>query len=206
MPLETEIKFLAPDHAALAARIVAAGGVLHHARVHELNLRFDDMAGSLGPRGIVLRLRQDARARLTLKTMPRPGQGGAGDMKVREELEVAVSDFATARRILEGLGYHAVFAYEKYRTTYRLGACEVVLDETPIGNFAEIEGAEADVRAQAAALEFDWSTRIVDSYIGLFTRVRARLGLPARDMTFEAFAGVTVEPQLLINSAQSGDT
>jgi hypothetical protein len=94
--------------------------------------------------------------------------------------------------ILEG--WLVCFIYEKYRRSYRLGECEIELDELPIGAFAEIEGPPAVVPVQAAALGFDWSERLVDSYAGLFERVRARLRLKARDLTFEAFQGVVVEP------------
>src|SRR5512142_901599 len=129
-PLEVEVKFLLEDLAALAGQLEASGGTLARPRVHEVNLLFDDEAGRMRARGMVLRLREDERARLTLKT-PREGAGAAGEMKVREELELEVGDAAAMRQILQRLGFHATFVYEKYRTAYHLGACEVVLDETP---------------------------------------------------------------------------
>jgi adenylate cyclase class 2 len=203
MPLEAEVKFALSGPAALEAlaeRIAAQGGVLVAPRSHEYNLRFDDPDGGLAAAGTLLRLRQDRAVRLTLKTLPRgPAAAADGELKVREELEMTLGDFATARAILEGLGYQVCFIYEKYRRSYRLGECEIELDELPIGAFAEIEGPPAVVPVQAEALGFDWSERLVDSYAGLFERVRARLRLKVRDLTFEAFQGVVVDPGVLRN-------
>ena len=103
------------------------------------NLRFDDTEGGLRNAHRVLRLRQDDKARLTYKG-PGSVEGGA---RLREELEFTVSDFETARKLLEALGYQVMLVYEKYRTTYALGGCEVTLDEMPYGSFAEIDGQGA---------------------------------------------------------------
>ena len=51
-----------------------------------------------------------------------------------------VSSFDNAKALLEALGYRVSVMYEKYRTTYDWGGCEVTLDEMPYGDFAEIEG------------------------------------------------------------------
>jgi adenylate cyclase class 2 len=42
--------------------------------------------------------------------------------------------------------------YEKFREVWALLGCEVCLDTLPFGDFAEIEGDEADIRACAEAL------------------------------------------------------
>lgn len=186
---ETEVKIKVPDLGAMAQRIRAAGGALAGERVHERNVRYDDNAGSLTPAGRVLRLRQDRDIRLTYKE-PRAGDGGM----TRTELEVSVSDFETAHRILGALGFAPAWEYEKYRTTYRLDACEIVLDETPMGDFIEIEGDVAGIEAALRALQLQDARRITESYSVLFERVKRRLGLTFRDLTFANFRGVAVPP------------
>jgi adenylate cyclase class 2 len=88
--------------------------------------------------------------------------------------------------------------YEKYRTTYTLGDLEVVLDEMPYGDFAEIEGPDGQsIQTAAQRLDLNWDTRILDSYTVLFERVRAQLGVGFRDLSFENFKGLTVTPEML---------
>jgi adenylate cyclase class 2 len=94
--------------------------------------------------------------------------GRASAYKVREETETNVSDFSAAEKILRGIGFQAVFTYEKYRETFRLGRALVMLDETPIGDFLEIEGAPAAIDEAAARLGFSGADFITDSYHRLF--------------------------------------
>jgi hypothetical protein len=46
-------------------------------------------------------------------------------------------------------------------------------------------------------LGLDWERRILDSYIMLFDRLRERLGLAFRDLSFENFEGLTVTGEML---------
>ena len=191
---ELEVKFFLPDLTTLRARLEAAGAQLVQPRVHEINLRFDTPAGDLASGYRVLRLRQDAEARLTYKG---PGELVDG-VRSRQELEFSVSDFDTARKFLEALGYQVSVMYEKYRATYALEGVLVTLDEMPYGNFAEVEGPDgASIRQTAAALGLDWERRILDSYIMLFDRLRERLGLAFRDLSFDNFEGLNVIENML---------
>lgn len=191
---ELEVKFYLFDLAALQTRLVAAGAQLVQPRGHEINLRFDTPSGELTRGYRVLRLRQDSEARLTYKG---PGELVDG-VRARQELEFTVGSFATARKFLLALGYEVSVMYEKYRATYALGGVLVTLDEMPYGSFAEIEGPDGvSIRQAAAALDLDWDRRILDSYLMLFDRLRQRLGLPFRDLSFENFAGLTVTGEML---------
>ena len=181
---ELEVKFYLPDLALLKASLEAVGAQLNQPRVYETNLRFDTPGGELSGGYRVLRLRQDTVARLTYKG---PGVELDG-VRLRQELEFTVSDFDTAKAFLEALGYEVVVMYEKYRTTYTLGNVLVTMDEMPYGNFAEIEGPDgASIHQAADALGFHWERRILDSYLVLFERLRARLGFTFRDLSFENF-------------------
>jgi adenylate cyclase class 2 len=191
---ELEVKFYLPDLSSLQTRLEASGAQLVQPRVHEVNLRFDTPTGDLTRGYRVLRLRQDSEARLTYK-----GPGVLQDgVRARQELEFTVSDFDTARKFLEALGYTVSVMYEKYRATYALQGVLVTLDKMPYGNFAEIEGPDgASIHQAAEALGLDWERRILDSYLVLFDRLRERLGFTFRDLSFENFEGLTVTGEML---------
>lgn len=190
--VETEVKIAISDRAAILARLDEAGAALAVGRTYEHNVRYEDDGETLTPAGIVLRLRQDARARLTYKA-PLPDETGARDgIKSRFEAEVTVDDFDTMDVILQRLGYHPFVVYEKYRTTYRLGEVEIVLDEMPFGDFLEIEGPAHAIEAALAALALADAPRFSESYMELFERVKAALGLDVHDLSFANFEGVEV--------------
>lgn len=187
--VETELKLYVPFLNAVARRIEAAGGTISAPRVYERNIRYDNAAGEFGKAGTVLRLRQDTRARLTYKDGERLlGEYGSS----RTEVEVEVSDLAKMETILAKMGYHSVFVYEKYRTTYTLDGAEVTLDEMPYGNFVEIEADEAVIGRVVEELQLHDAKRMSASYTALFRFVKANLGLKVDDLTFENFKGVTV--------------
>lgn len=190
-PLEVEVKFLVPDLAAVRQRVLAAGGVLVRPRVYERNLRLDTAENALLQRDQLLRLRQDTAVTLTFKGRSLEAEQGS-EAKVREELEVTVSDFDTAVAIFGRLRLEPKQLYEKYREAFRLDRVEVTLDELPYGDFVELEGAEADIKAAANRLQLDWSTRVVGNYLALLEALRARHNLPFSDLTFANFANLDV--------------
>lgn len=203
--MELEVKFLLSDPAALILRLEQSGAALISGRTHEYNLRFDTPERALSQSFRVLRLRKDAAVRVTYKG---PGSLEQG-VRARVEIEFVADDFHAARALFEALGYEPIFIYEKYRTTYRLpagstGEVEVVVDETPLGTFIEIEGEDAgDIRLAADHLGLDWDARIVESYLFLFETVKRSLALPFRDLTFAHFDGVVVTPEAL--GVKTGD-
>jgi adenylate cyclase class 2 len=142
-----------------------AGAVLVHDRHLEDNVLLDDASGSLASAGELLRLRRTPLgATLTFKG-PRTVEGG---IKSRSELEARVGDPDALEGILLSLGYRPVFRYQKYRETYALGPLEVVLDETPVGTFLEIEGDREGIREAANALGYGPADFISDSYASLY--------------------------------------
>jgi len=197
--LEVEVKFLVDDLAAVRDRLLAFGARIHKPRVYERNVRFDSPWDGLRTQGKLLRLRQDAIARLTFKGEPQtPVESEA---RVREELEVEVGDFQTTQALLERVGFEPKQVYEKYRETFIFGRAEVVLDEMPFGDFVELEGEEASIQAAAAALGLDWDLRILANYLALMAGLKERFGLDFDDLTFENFATVDVAAiDLLKNS------
>lgn len=187
---ETEVKFSVPALDAVAARLAEAGAELAVPRVYERNIRYENAQKTLKAQGIVVRLRQDQRARLTYKEPPQPG--GDEDIPSRFEAEVEVSDFDTMALILQKLGYSPAMTYEKFRTTYRLHDTEVVLDEMPYGSFVEIEGVPDAIRRVIPLLGLENARRHKSNYVQLFDRVRQQLNLTFDDLTFANFDGLAV--------------
>jgi adenylate cyclase, class 2 len=192
--IEKEAKFYIQDLKQLEKRIIDLGGELVQPRTFETNLRFDTQDGNLTNTFQVLRLRQDTRARMTYKGPADPNSS----VSTRPEYEVEISDLDTARAILEALGYQVITVYEKYRAAYDLEGVEVSLDEMPFGYFSEIEGPdEALIKTAAHRLNLKWENRSALSYMRLFTLVKTKLNLPLRDLTFEKFSDLEIQPQHL---------
>jgi adenylate cyclase class 2 len=187
--IEIEVKIKVENLAAVEWKLKAAGATLKAGRVHERNVRYEDSGETFTAAARVLRLRQDTQVHLTYKE---PHDPVGGDAWARTELEVTVSDFETADLLLHKLGFHVAWIYEKYRTTYEFEDCEVVLDEMPFGAFIEVEGQPDAIQRALAALGLADAPRITASYSDLFFRLKARLGLPFRDLTFEDFRNITI--------------
>jgi adenylate cyclase class 2 len=188
---ELEVKFCISKRKELEMKLNKFGLVIAP-RVLEVNLRFDSPDRSLTAAGKVLRLRKDTKSRVTYKGVGKL-EGGAN---LRQELEFTVSDFDTARALFEALGYQIYTIYEKYRTTYEMGNVEVVVDELPTGDFLEIEGPDSEsIKRAAQQLGLNWEARIMASYTVLFERLKGRLGLTFRDLSFENFKGLKISPE-----------
>ncbi len=192
--VETEVKLHIADLAAIEKGLRDIGAEGKSGRVYERNVRYEDSAETLTPAGRVLRLRQDTRVRLTYKE-PEEKKNTSSALS-RTELEVTVSDFDTTDLLLQKIGFHQAWTYEKYRTTYEFQDCEVVLDEMPFGKFIEVEGEAADIDKVLAKLDLANVPKITASYSDLFFRVKDKMGLKFRDLTFENFKGITVPSEV----------
>jgi len=164
--LEIEVKIRVAAAETWRHRLAACGAEAVAPRQLERDQVYDTPAGDLGGRGMLLRLRRCGDACvLTLKEPP-PANDPA--FKVRRETEVQVSDFTAMERVLLAVGLQPRFAYEKYRETFALDGALVLLDETPIGTFLEIEGEPGAIDRAAARLGFSRSDYLRDSYRSLF--------------------------------------
>ena len=178
------------DLAAFRETLLAAGGRPVRPRVYERNVRYDTGNDRLLQRDELLRLRQDTAVTLTFKGVDQ--SAGQSEAKVREEIEIELDDFDRAAAIIKRLGFEPKQVYEKYRETFQLGEVEVVLDEMPFGNFVELEGEEAAIKAAAARLDLAWNRRIVTSYLDLMIRLKTHYSLPFNDLTFANFKDLSV--------------
>ncbi len=163
--LEIEVKIRVGLLPPWREKLLGLGAERESPRELERNLVFDSPRGSMSKRGILLRLRrQGKRSVLTMKTPAKPD----AVFKVRQETEVEVSDFSAMEKILGRIGLRPFFIYEKYREVLVLDGVRLMLDETPIGNFLEIEGDPAAIDAAAARLGLSRGDYITDSYYRLF--------------------------------------
>jgi adenylate cyclase class 2 len=113
----------------------------------------------------VVRLRRTPHgARLTWKG---PRQIAHG-VRAREEAELEVGDADAMQAVLRGLGLLPRFRYQKYREAWQVEGLEVVVDETPVGCFLELEGDPEAIHRVAAALGYGPDDYVLESYLTLF--------------------------------------
>jgi predicted adenylyl cyclase CyaB len=181
--LETEIKLRLVD-AAVFRSLLIEHGWKPDPQVFERNTVFDTQTGELLNSGRLLRIRQiNDRAIVTVK-LPAVYNG---PHKVREEHQFETNDVEQARQVFLGLGYEQSWIYEKRRTTFRKDGEQGIIevDETPIGDYTEMEGEAAWIDQTAAALGFSKADYLVDTYRTLFEAWLERTGSDVIHMTFD---------------------
>jgi len=178
---ETEIKLRADDPRAVLASLQSLGSILCRKRHFEDNYLLDYRNGRIRRSGSLLRVRLTGRhAALTYKGPSRI----LHRVKARREVETTVADGVVLLTLLEELGLRTVFRYQKYRTIFQYGALLITLDETPIGNYFEIEGAPSRIESLAKRLGYGRNEFITKTYFELFTSYREANGIRSRDMVF----------------------
>lgn len=208
---EIEIKLRVPDISALRSHLkqLHARKMLH--RTYEMNTLYDMPNNELRRRGQMIRIRierpvsrrrgqapeENAPAILTYKGPSRPrrasktsikGADPAKHFKVRSEEEISFNGADRLEAILDALGLHPVFRYEKFRTTYVLPAIrrlKIELDETPIGTYLELEGPIAGINRAARLLGYTKLDYITGTYGSLYLADCRRQGRKAGDMLFQ---------------------
>jgi adenylate cyclase class 2 len=179
---EVEIKFRVKDLEALAEKLRQLGFTLNTPRTHEMNTLYDFAGGELRRAGQLLRIRNyGGRWTVTHKA-----KGKAGRHKSRTETETPVADGEKLHAIFTALGLRPTFRYEKFRSEWSDGAGHVVVDETPIGNFAEIEGSPRWIDTTAKKVGVRRSDYITQNYASLFFAWKEKVRSEAQEMTFAA--------------------
>jgi adenylate cyclase class 2 len=199
---EIEIKLRVANVSELRRRLNQLGAREVSLRTHESNTLYDTPKKALARRSQLIRIRiektspakhgahrpQPAQAVLTFKGPPqasshvRPAIGTTrykSRYKVREEVEIAISDAEQMHRILIALGLRPIFRYEKFRTTYALRGLrnlKIEFDETPIGTFLELEGSPSAIDRAARLLGYARSHYITQSYGALYIADRREPG------------------------------
>jgi adenylate cyclase, class 2 len=196
---EIEIKLRVTSLREILRRLGRIGAV-SRGRVFEQNTLFDTRESSFWRHGRLLRLRKHSPAPgnnsrggpretiLTAKAPPHARSDSRKKMLYKERLESEL----TVRRpeqwpqALQELGFRPGFRYEKYRTSFRLRGLHLDLDETPIGNFLELEGTPAAIRRTARKLGFAPKDYICATYWDLYAADCFRLKRTPRSMVFKS--------------------
>jgi len=182
MAQEIEVKFQVDDLRALARKLRAAGFHLATRSTHEMNTLYDLPGDILRTRKELLRVRKYGSE----WTLTHKSKGAVGQHSRRVELETQVADGKILDQIIRALGYSPTFRYEKFRAEWTDGKGHVVVDQTPIGNFCEIEGPARWINATAKKLGVSVSAYITKNYATLFAEWAHQTGYTGTEMTFSA--------------------
>ena len=185
---ETEIKVHWHGAAQEARALIEGQGyAVSSPRTLESDQLFDLSSAGLQKSDRILRLRKTTspegktRAMITYK-----GPATREVYKSREEIEFDVSDPGAFALVLERLGYHAGFRYEKFRT--QLAAAGepgiIAIDETPLGVYLELEGPQEWIDSTAARLGLPVTSFLTSSYAWLYRKYREQNRDAPADMTF----------------------
>jgi adenylate cyclase class 2 len=194
---EIELKFPVSDLDTLQSRLLELGFHLDTPRTFEHNTLFDTPSRDLRAQRQILRIRQyGPLSTITHKRQPTQDQPvDTTRYKVRIETETAVAEGAALAEILAQLGYVPAFVYEKYRSEWSQPidsstkvTAHLVIDETPIGIYAELEGPTAWIDETLKKLNIDPAICLTDSYGKLFLDWKQRTASPAENLTFAEIA------------------
>ncbi|HTW62615.1 MAG TPA: class IV adenylate cyclase [Terracidiphilus sp.] len=185
MSLETEIKFRVNHLEDFRRRLEAAGFRVETPRSFESNVLYDTPDRAMRARTEILRIRNYA-GQWTLTHKRLPDAPGNERHKQRVETETEVADGEALAEIFRSLGLVAAFRYEKWRTEWTDGEGACVVDETPIGDYAELEGSSDWIDRISERLGVESSRHITLSYGRLFDLWRQEHGSSAEDLTFAA--------------------
>ena len=191
---EIELKFPVPDVPALESRLPALGFLLETPRTFENNTLYDTPDRQLRAKRQLLRIRRygDIWTVTHKRLSGSPAEQDSSRYKIRVETETTLADGAMLAAIFEQLGFAPAFTYQKFRTEWSQSLdspgsplAHLVIDETPIGNFAELEGPTSWIDQTLNTLKIDPSVCLTDSYGKLFLDWKARTGSPADNLTFD---------------------
>ncbi len=178
--IEREVKLRVADLAALRLKLEALGWGVAAGPYPESNILYDTPSQSLRSQDKLLRVRRvPGKMVLTVKG---PSLD-AGFHKARVEHEFVLDEAAELEPMLRLLGFEPAWRYDKRRTRLvKPGEPGVIeLDETPIGDLAELEGEADWIDRTAAALGYGPADYIAASYRELFVAARGEDG---GDMVF----------------------
>ncbi len=187
--VEIEVKFRVDDAGKLAQKLHSLGFHEQTPRTFERNVLFDTPDHTLRASRSILRVRKYGdKWTLTHKCLTE-NHDPAERHKHRDETETKVENGEALGAVFRKLGYCETFVYEKWRAEYADSTGHCVIDETPIGVYAELEGPEEWIDRQSRALGLAPSDLMTMSYGRLFEQWREQTGSGADQMTFTEIPG-----------------
>lgn len=201
--VETEIKLPVSNIAATRRKLRSLGFEVSQPRSLETNTLYDAPDGRLRQSRQLIRLRS-YRGRWIL-TYKGPGSVTPNGHRARPELECGVSQPEPLIKILSAAGLAATLKYEKYRTEFRKPRSPgtALLDETPVGNFLELEGPASWIDRTAQSLGYTPADYIASSYLTLYFNDCRKKGFTPADMLFENSRRNRVKPKAIGKGGRS---
>jgi adenylate cyclase class 2 len=165
MSTEIEAKLKVESHGPIEQKLDELGAEFVAEQLQS-DSYFDDAHRTLTKTDRCLRLRCQRDGGSEKILLAYKGAKEANDFKKRRQIEIEVSSAEAACRLLSALGYEGALVVEKNRRLWRLGGCEVALDELPLlGAFVEIEGPDSESIAEVQdRLGLAHLEHIIDSY------------------------------------------
>lgn len=183
--IEVKLRFDNLDAFARAGIILE----IETARHFEDNWLLDSADQKLSARAAILRVRSAAGKGFITYKENADDDAPASQFKKRVEIETAIDDPESAVAIFERLGFRKWFRYQKHRTVYRAtlpdgSKLQVMFDETPLGDFVELEGEEEAIARGVELLGVTPAEYILESYLAIQAEHCRRQGKPLEDMIF----------------------
>lgn len=182
--IEIEVKFRVRDKAALEGQLRELGFHCDTPRTFERNTLYDTADRQLRAKREILRIREYGNRWVVTHKQTLPGDSPDAPHKQRIETETGVEDGAAIERIFGTLGYLPSFIYEKWRSEWSDARGHCVVDETPIGLYAELEGPPDWIDATLERFSVTPQDVTTLSYGRLFEDWQQSTGSPAQNMTF----------------------
>ncbi len=182
--IEIEVKFRVRDLRGVESALPQLGFHCETPRTFEQNTLFDTPDHSLRAKREILRLRRYGDKWVLTHKQTTPNDSPEAKHKERIETETRVEDGEAVAAIFRTLGYAESFVYEKYRSEWTDGTGHCVVDETPIGEYAELEGPREWIDRTLEALRVDPADVTILSYGRLFEQWQQQTGSPAQNMAF----------------------
>ncbi len=182
--METEVKIRVADRESFEQNLRQLGFRQAVPRTFERNTLYDTPERKLRNATQILRIRESGgKWKVTHKSVP-DDEDPEERHKRRMETETSVEDGPAMGKVFESLGFQPVFIYEKWRTEWTDQKGDCVLDETPLGLYAELEGPGEWIDIIARKLHIDESNFIKLSYGRIFEAWREQTKSNVQNLTF----------------------
>jgi adenylate cyclase class 2 len=191
MHIEIEAKLKVDSLSSIARKLKAAGAEFVR-QLLQTDIYLDDSKSTFRKTDSALRLRRQLMGRKEQVVLTFKGPRRKGRFKQREEIQFEVGDARLAEEFFAAIGYKKSLAFQKKRSAWRLGGCEVALDTLPLlGFFVEIEGPnEKKIAAVQKKLGLTGLPHIPESYAILMERKLRKITPTAPDNEIRGQAGV----------------
>jgi len=142
-------------------------------KVLQQDISFDDENETFMKQDKLLRVRKEGdNVILAFKSKKKKAR-----FKEAEEIEIKVSDFKKTKGILKRIGFYPMGEFRKTRERWDFKNSEILIDQTALGNFLEIEGTKKEIEEIIKLLELDSKKRSSKTYHELYKEYCKKKGI-----------------------------